>query len=196
MADSYVICIRRFADDSRILYRESMLKGRVLLGVILALWSALPVRTLGGGVGSWSNNGPEGVSYPNLVFDGVNASVAYLRTGPDLFKTVNAGETWTRILAFGGSPAVAPTNPSVLFTTVANQDLARSEDGGESWTTFPGPERPESAQSVSNYQLVFDAQDPNVVVLAQQIQYRNLYYVGAVYKSADGGRTWSSLLQR
>jgi photosystem II stability/assembly factor-like uncharacterized protein len=182
--------------DSRILYRASMLKSRVLLGVILALGSALPDRTMGGGeVGSWSNNGPEGVSSPDLVFDGVNASVAYLQTGPDLFKTVNAGETWTRILALGGSPAVAPTNPRVLFTTTYYRDLARSEDGGESWTMFPGPELPEFAQGVSNYQLVFDAQDPNVVFLAQQIQYRNIYYVGAVYKSADGGRTWSSLLR-
>lgn len=163
-----------------------MVRFPVFFGLVLALWSA-PVSA---GVGSWSNDGPEGVSYPVLVFDPVNASVAYLKTGPDLFKTVNAGETWNRILPGGGPPAVSPTNPSVLITTINYYTLARSEDAGASWTTLPGPE-----QQGTNYELVFDVQDPNVVFLAQQIAYRT-FYVGAVYKSVDGGRTWAELLRQ
>lgn len=104
-----------------------------------------------------------------------------------LWKTTDAGATWTRLAATGAScftqcwydivVAIDPSNPSrVFFGGVA---LYRSLDGGASFTPVGG-----SVVHADQHAIVFDPRNPQVVYSGND---------GGIYRSPDGGATWTSL---
>jgi|GEM_PF-1036488 len=113
-----------------------------------------------------------------------------------VFYSPDGGETWelrSRGLANPDvrSMAVAPSNPDIVYigTNDATDDFGengkiyRTDDGGRSWTDLT-PNLPHEGSRII-ISICVDPGDPDVVYASVQGKY------GGVYKSVDGGATWS-----
>src|SRR5262249_31746575 len=125
-----------------------------------------------------------------------------------VWKTTNAGTTWKPIfddihVASIGAVAVAPSDPTIVYVGTGNlsgwsftagKGVYKSIDGGKTWT--------QSALPASQYigGIVVDPRDANTVLVAAQGP--RAAGAGAdsrraergVYRSSDGGRTWTRVL--
>ena len=145
----------------------------------------------------------------SLAINPNNSSVIYAGTGEENFsgdsyygqgilKSTDGGSTWTQLAgifappstapAYIGSVAVEPGNSSVLLAAVGTVGVvtsgtgyvARSADGGATWTKVLNASSGHAATSV-----FFDPSNGSIAYAALQN--------GGVYRSADGGQTWTQL---
>jgi photosystem II stability/assembly factor-like uncharacterized protein len=140
------------------------------------------------GAGSWSaqNTGLSNPFVTALAIDPRNPATLYVATLGGVFKSTDAGAHWTRNDA--GLPA---EQPSVYALTVDPHDSAvvyagttagvfKSTNGGASWTFRPGVEIvPEGYVSA----VIVEPQNSSILFAAS--------FGGGVYRSTDGGQTWS-----
>ncbi|MDP2302841.1 MAG: T9SS type A sorting domain-containing protein [Ignavibacteria bacterium] len=132
---------------------------------------------------------------PNIVYAGAS-------TG-GVFKSTDMGNTWFPI--FDSSPninigdiAVDPVNPNIIFvgTGEANgghnnfpgEGIYKSTDAGNTWT-LKGLE-----QTVSIGRIIVDHTNPQNIYVAAVGSYFSPNPERGVYKSSDGGDTWSKSL--
>src|ERR1043166_4594726 len=121
-----------------------------------------------------------------------------------VWKTVNAGTTWTPVFDAQasysiGTVAVDPKNPLVVWVGTGENNSQRSvgygdgvyksTDGGKSWTNI--------GLKASNHigKILIDPRSSNVVYVSAM---GNLWAGGGdrgVYKTSDGGRTWTQSLK-
>jgi photosystem II stability/assembly factor-like uncharacterized protein len=120
-----------------------------------------------------------------------------------VFKTTNAGTTWTPIFDDQGSysigcVAIDPKNPLVVWVGTGENNsqrsvgygdgVYRSTDGGVSW------ENVGLKNSEHIGKIVIDPRDSNIVYVAAQ---GPLWAPGGdrgLYKTVDGGKTWKAVL--
>jgi photosystem II stability/assembly factor-like uncharacterized protein len=120
-----------------------------------------------------------------------------------LWKTINAGTTWTNIsdavgAAAVGSVAVAPSNPGVVWMGTGDQANARSSysgkgvfkstDAGASWQFMGLPDSHHIAR------IVIHPANPDVVYVAAIGHLFSKNAERGVFKTIDGGRTWKRVL--
>ena len=139
-----------------------------------------------------------------IAIDPTDPSVWYVAVGSGgVWKTVNAGTTWTPIFDDQGSYSIGcialdPNNPNVVWVgtgeNVSGRHVAygdgvyRSRDGGESWENM-GLENSEHIGMI-----VIDPRDTDVVYVAAQGPLWNSGGERGVYKTTDGGATWERVL--
>jgi photosystem II stability/assembly factor-like uncharacterized protein len=149
-------------------------------------------------------------SAPDIVYVGSGEST--LRDsagfGNGVYKSTDAGKSWTHLGLDGtqhiGKIAVDPRNPDVVFVAAighlyaSNDDrgVFRSHDGGKSWqkVLFKGPD-------VGAVEVVIDPTNSQVVYAGLWNTRRPPWFTysptngpgGGIYKSADGGTTWTQL---
>jgi len=124
---------------------------------------------------------------PRLALDPHDQKVVYLPSwnaanGTGVVKSTDQGQTWSTInngLADKGvfSLCTDPHNGSILYAGTVQNTIFKSQNGGTSWSkvsTGPG--------SDGVWDIVVDPSDSNRLYAAA---YRS------IYKSTDGGRTWS-----
>ena len=121
-----------------------------------------------------------------------------------VWKTVNAGTTWTPV--FDGQPSysigeitIDPNDPEVLWVgtgeNVSGRHVAwgdgvyRSRDGGRTWG------RAGLAGSEHIGRILVDPRDSNVILVAAEGPLWSSGGERGVYRSADGGATWTRVLQ-
>lgn len=120
-----------------------------------------------------------------------------------VWKTVNAGTTWTPIFEGQGSFSIGcvtvdPKNPLVVWVGTGENNSQRSvsygdgvyksTDGGRSWENV-GLKKSEHIGKI-----VIDPRDSNIVYVAAQ---GPLWAPGGdrgLYKTTDGGKTWKAVL--
>jgi photosystem II stability/assembly factor-like uncharacterized protein len=120
-----------------------------------------------------------------------------------VWKTVNAGTTWTPVFENEGSFSIGaiamdPKNPSTIWVgtgeynaqrSVAYGDgVYRSDDGGKSWKNMGL----KTSEHIGR--IVVDPRDSNVVFVAAQ---GPLWAPGGergLYKTTDGGKTWKAVI--
>jgi photosystem II stability/assembly factor-like uncharacterized protein len=120
-----------------------------------------------------------------------------------VWKTVNAGTTWTSVFdnegAFSiGAIALDPKNPSTVWVgtgernsqrSVAYGDgVYRSDDGGRSWRNV-GLKTSEHIGRIA-----IDPRDSNVVFVAAQGPLWSSGGERGLYKTTDGGKTWKAVI--
>lgn len=120
-----------------------------------------------------------------------------------LWKTTNAGTTFTPVFDAQasysiGTVVIDPSNPNVVWVGTGENNYQRavaygdgvykSQDGGKSWTNVGL----KASEHIGR--IVVDPRNPNVVWVAAQ---GPLWTPGGdrgLYKTTDGGRTWTRVL--
>jgi photosystem II stability/assembly factor-like uncharacterized protein len=120
-----------------------------------------------------------------------------------LWKTTNAGTTWTNIsdsvgAAAVGAVAIAPSNPGVVWMGTGDQANARSSysgkgvfkstDGGATWQSVG------LADSHHVARIVIHPTNPDIVYIATIGHLFSKNPERGVFKTIDGGKTWKKVL--
>ena len=125
--------------------------------------------------------------------------------GGGVWKSENAGRTWEPIfdgqpIASIGAIAVAPSDPRVLYVGSGEADMRsdishgngmyRSSDGGKTWARIGL----EGTRQIGR--VVVDPRDANLVYVAALGHAYGPNPERGVFRSKDGGRSWSRILFR
>ncbi len=148
-------------------------------------------------------------SAPEVVYVGSGEGLQRpdLSTGDGIYKSSDAGRTWTHLGLRDGQQIpeiiVDPGNPNRLFVAVlghpygpnAERGIFRSTDGGQSFEKVLYKD-----ENTGGSDLLFDPRDPNTLYAtlweSRQGPWENGAWNGAgsgFYKSTDGGTTWRQL---
>ncbi len=145
--------------------------------------------------GTWTTHGPFGGSVYCLVSDPSNAATLYAGTDRGVYRSDDAGVTWSA--ANAGLPAfrvetiaIDPTSPSTLYAGtltpngVQSVGIFKSTDGAESWTAInDGLIDPITGISpLDVWSLAIDPRNPKTILAGSRFS--------EIFKSTDGGETW------
>ncbi len=132
---------------------------------------------------------------PNLFYFGA--------VGGGVWKTSNAGRTWTPIfdgedVASIGALAVAPSDPRVIYVGTGEADMRsditmgqgvyKSTDGGATWRHLGLDDTMQIGR------ILVDPRNPDVVLVAALGHAYAPNPERGVFRSTDGGRTWTKTL--
>jgi photosystem II stability/assembly factor-like uncharacterized protein len=154
-----------------------------------ALRSIGVIKTTDGG-NSWTRTGlqfseTQGYAGYNIKMHPTNPDILFVTTNGGLFRTINAGATWTELMdSLCFDIEFKPDDPSVVYVS-GRQRVYRSADGGNNWSVvydFPGnaDDRVELAVTPSDPQYVYAVAGP-----AGPSTFRGLI------RSVDGGNNFS-----
>jgi photosystem II stability/assembly factor-like uncharacterized protein len=120
-----------------------------------------------------------------------------------LWKTTNAGTTWTNVTdSIGaeamGAVAVAPSNPSIVWigggdqanarSSISGKGVYKSTDAGATWQFMGLPDSHHIAR------IVIHPANPDVVYVAAIGHLFSRNPERGVFKTIDGGKTWKKVL--
>ena len=123
--------------------------------------------------------------------------------GGGLWKSTNAGRTWTPIfdatdVASIGAIGVAPSDPNVIYVGTGEPDmrdsiaygngLYKSTDAGKTWRHLGL----ENTKQIGR--IIVDPKNPNTVFVAAMGNAYTSNPDRGVYRSRDGGATWQKVL--
>jgi photosystem II stability/assembly factor-like uncharacterized protein len=167
-----------------------------------SLWDTQPSGSIGSIAVSLSN--------PNVVYvaSGEGLQRPDLSTGDGVYKSTDAGKTWTHLTALRdgqqiGQLAIDPKNPDKLFVAVTGHPYAPNKERGlyltlDGGNTFKQVLYTNDKTGASEVQI--DPSNPNVVYAGmwqrQEAPWENGSFIGAdggMYKSTDGGMTFTKL---
>lgn len=163
---------------------------------------------------SWQEIGPQPADTFGLVNSGRVAAVAVDPTNNDIvyagaaqggvWKTTDGGNTWTPLtdtqasLAIG-SIAIDPENHLTIYVGTGELNnsgdsyygagILKSTDGGSTWTQYAGPFAGGANGGARIGGLAVHPTNSNVVLAA--VGCCNSSLTSGVYRSADGGQTWT-----
>jgi len=147
-------------------------------------------------------------SNPNVVYVGMGEGClrGNLSSGDGVYKSIDAGKTWTHVgladTSQIGRLQVHPTNPEIVYVAAighpygpnAERGVFRSKDGGKSWQKALFVDDRTGAADIA-----MDATNSQVLYATTWQMLRTPWNVfstgpgGGIYKSIDGGDTWTKL---
>jgi photosystem II stability/assembly factor-like uncharacterized protein len=147
-------------------------------------------------------------SSPDTVYIGMGESCirGNIMPGDGVYKSTDAGKTWNNV-GFKNVDAISririhPTNPDIVYVAAFGQyygpsderGVFKSTDGGKSWKRTLFKDAKTGAVDIA-----IDRKNPNVLFAAMWEAYRVEYQMSSggpgsgLYKSTDGGETWSDI---
>src|SRR5229473_3113751 len=135
-------------------------------------------------------------SNPNIVFAGVASG--------GVWKTTNNGTTWEPVfdkeaVSTIGDIAIAPSDPSIVWVGTGEPNNRQSSswgdgaykslDGGKTWQRMG----PEATRHIGR--IVIHPKNPDVVYVAALGHLWGANAERGVYKTSDGGKTWTQVLK-
>src|SRR5262245_21391504 len=148
-------------------------------------------------------------SNPDVVYIGMGEACirGNILPGDGVYKSIDAGKTWTHVGFFSNSDAISkirihPTNPDVVFvadfgkygTPSDERGVYKTTDGGKTWKKVLGRDNKTGAVDVA-----IDRRNPNTMFAALWEAYRVEYQMSSggpgsgLFKSTDGGETWREI---
>lgn len=147
-------------------------------------------------------------SDPNIVYAGTGSSKirSNVSIGRGIYKSTNAGKTWNfsglRDAGQIATVRVHPANPDVVYVAALgnpfvdskDRGVYRSNDGGKTWKNVLFV-----SDSVGAADLEIQPGNPNVLFACMWHGQRKPWTIvsgareGGIYKSTDGGDTWTKL---
>src|SRR5206468_1157823 len=155
---------------------------------------------------SWRNLGPFRAGRVSAVSGAIGHAGTFYMGLPvgGVWKTTSAGETWYPVFdsvkeaSSVGAIAVAPSDPNIIYVgmgdLIAGGGIAegngvyKSSDAGRTWQHL-GLDDTRQIPS-----MLVDPHDPNLVLLAAQGDVHKKSETRGVYRSTDGGKTWTKTL--
>jgi len=125
--------------------------------------------------------------------------------GGGVWKSMNAGRTWTPIfdsqpVASVGAIAVAPSNPDIVYIGTGESDMRdsigygdgmyKSTDAGKTWKHIGL----DATRQIGR--VIVDPKNPDIVFVAALGHAYGPSPDRGVYRSADGGATWQKMLYK
>jgi photosystem II stability/assembly factor-like uncharacterized protein len=147
-------------------------------------------------------------SDPNVIYVGtgeacIRGNISY---GDGVYKSVNAGKTWTNIglrdTRHIGAVIIDPHNPDIVFVAAlghaygrnTERGIFRTTDGGKNWEKVVYKD-----DKTGGIDIVFDPQNSHTLFAAMWEAYRTPWSLtsggpgSGLYKSTDGGTTWKHI---
>lgn len=140
----------------------------------------------------------------DVLIHPANESLWYAAAGSGgVWKTVNAGTTWTPVFDSEGSYSIGtlaadPHNPHVIWVGTGEDNggrhvgygdgIYRTDDGGKTWRNMGM----QDSQHISR--IIVSAEDSDVIYVAAQGPLWNKGGDRGFFKSSDGGKTWKKTL--
>lgn len=155
----------------------------------------------------WRNVGPFRGGRVSAVSGAIGKPGTFYMGMPNggVWKTTNAGAVWEPIMdsvtdvASIGSIEVAPSNPNVIYVGTGDMPtggsinegngMYKSVDAGKTWTHLAG-----FADSKQIPSLVVHPKNENIVLAAISGDLSNKHENRGIYRSTDGGATWTKTL--
>src|SRR5205814_3802178 len=155
---------------------------------------------------SWRNLGPFRAGRVSAVSGAIGQPGTFYAGFPlgGVWKTPSAGETWYPIfdsvkeVSSVGAIAVAPSNPDVIYVGVGvliagggiaeGNGVYKSTDAGRTWLHL-GLDATKQIPS-----MLVDPKNPDLVLLAAQGDVHKKSDTRGVYRSTNGGQTWTKTL--
>jgi photosystem II stability/assembly factor-like uncharacterized protein len=166
------------------------------------LWEGQPTGSIGSIAVAEAN--------PSIVYvaSGEGLQRPDLSTGDGVYKSTDAGKTWTHLAALRdgqqiGQIAIDPKDPNKVFVAVTGHPYGPNEERGlyltrDGGATFKRVLYTNDRTGASEVQI--DPQNPNIVYAGmwqrQEAPWENGSFIGAeggMYKSVDGGETFTKL---
>src|SRR2546421_7244290 len=159
------------------------------------LLSALVWRNVGPFRGGRISAVSGAIGQPGVFYAGTPAG--------GVWKTTSAGETWFPVfdsiqaVSSIGAIEVAPSDPNVIYVGTGDHDsffdgmgdgMYKSSDAGRTWR-HSGLEGTEQIPAI-----LVNPHDPNIVLVAALGQFRAQSDARGVFRSTDGGATWTKTL--
>jgi hypothetical protein len=131
------------------------------------------------GISSW-----QGFS---IAVDSLHPTTLYLGTSQALFKSIDGGAVWTRLITgFAASIAVDPFDSTHLFVELIGSGLQESHNGGTTWVAVTNLPAVPNGGNVTIVGISFNPKTKGTIFVTT----RGAGNVGAV-RSIDGGLTYS-----
>ena len=147
-------------------------------------------------------------SNPDIIYAGTGSSKirSNVSIGRGVYKSVDAGKTWTfiglRDVGQISTIRINPANPDEVFVAAtgnpfkysADRGVYRTRDGGKTWKKVLYVN-----ETLGAADLEFQADNPKVLFAAMWHGIRHPWTItsgstdGGLYKSIDGGETWTKL---
>ncbi len=160
-----------------------------------SLYSDMRWRLIGPFRGGWATCAAGVPGEPAVYYFGAAAG--------GVWKTEDAGQTWTPIFDRAGSAsvgaiAVAPSDPKVIYVgtgqiqtrydIASGEGVYRSDDAGASWRHLG------LAATRAIGRILVDPKDSNVALVAALGHIYGPNRERGVFRTQDGGKTWSQVL--
>ena len=149
------------------------------------------------------------VSNPNIIYVGSGEGLQRpdLSVGDGVYKSTDAGQTWTHLGLRDGQQipqvAVDPRDPNHVLVAVAGHPYGPNEERGIFLSTDGGQSFQKvlyKDENVGGADVMFDPSNPSIAYASlwesRQGPWENGVWTGGgggIYKSTDGGKTWTQL---
>ncbi|HEX8234246.1 MAG TPA: hypothetical protein VF559_12980 [Caulobacteraceae bacterium] len=154
----------------------------------------------------WRQLGPFRGGWASMIegVAGKSDTFFFGAAGGGVWRTDDAGQTWAPLFQDGpsaaiGAIAVAPSNPDVIYAGTGQPDprydvqaglgVFRSTDGGKHWQSLGL----ENTRYIGR--IWVDPRDANTVLVAAVGRFFGPHPQRGVFRSTDGGRTWTHVLK-
>ena len=166
-------------------------------GVSERLYSAMKWRLIGPFRGGRTLAVSGVAGQPNLYYFGA--------VGGGVWKTTNSGRTWAPVfdaqqVASIGALAVSASNPDIVYVGTGEADMRsdisfgggvyKSTDAGRTWSSLGLRETRQIGR------VLIDPHNPDIVLVAALGHAYGPNAERGVFRSADGGKTWSKVLYK
>ena len=187
-----------------------------LITVLMVVVCCFPSSAISQGVEPWSNLGLYGGQIYDIAIDAANPDKMFVGSymGDGLFVTTDGGSTWQAVETDNEPEGegtfknhvvyaveIAPSDHNVIWVA-HNYWIEKSIDGGETWSHIRNDIMQRDCQNCGGEadrwrfceSLAVDPVNPNIVYVGTGGP-ENTASPGAVYKTEDGGTTWTKMNQ-